>query len=307
MNEKGTLTINNCVVSGNSSPSYPGGGICNGIDEAPFGNATLTINNSTIANNTAAKGGGIGTGSTQRDDGPSSTITINNSTITGNSATGGRGSSAAGGGIYSSSVTRLTRLTLTINNCTLSGNSAATRGTTLAYGGGIFTRPANPVSTTVVSNSTLSGNSASSYGPSSYGGGIYDRATCEIFNSTLSGNSAFLGASLYTASYSRIGNTIVKSSGVNIGGNITSLGYNLCNDNGNDQLTAPGDQINTDPMLGPLQNNGGSTLTHAPSTGSPAIDRGNPHFIPPPNFDQRGTGFPRVVNGRLDIGAVEVQ
>jgi hypothetical protein len=62
-----------------------------------------------------------------------------------------------------------------------------------------------------------------------------------------------------------------------------------------------------DPMLGPLQNNGGPTFTHALLVGSLAIDMGNPNFIPPPNYDQRGPGFDRVVNSRIDIGAFEVQ
>jgi hypothetical protein len=60
-------------------------------------------------------------------------------------------------------------------------------------------------------------------------------------------------------------------------------------------------------MLGPLQDNGGPTFTHALLVGSPAIDMGDPNFIPPPNYDQRGPGFDRVVNGRIDIGAFEVQ
>jgi hypothetical protein len=34
---------------------------------------------------------------------------------------------------------------------------------------------------------------------------------------------------------------------------------------------------------------------------------GDPSFTPPPDFDQRGPGFPRVVNGRIDIGSFEVQ
>jgi hypothetical protein len=43
---------------------------------------------------------------------------------------------------------------------------------------------------------------------------------------------------------------------------------------------------------------------------SPAIDAGDPNFNPysfnpPLLYDQRGSGFPRVVNGRLDIGAFE--
>jgi hypothetical protein len=70
-------------------------------------------------------------------------------------------------------------------------------------------------------------------------------------------------------------------------------------------LNGPGDQINTDPMLGPLQNNGGPTLTHALLPGSQAIDTGDPSFAPPPFTDQRG--FPRVANGRIDKGSFEVQ
>lgn len=86
-------------------------------------------------------------------------------------------------------------------------------------------------------------------------------------------------------------------------------------DDGNGLLTAICDRINTDPMLGPLQDNGGPTFTHAPLTGSPAIDSGK-------NFtaettDQRGSGFVRTfddssianANGGdgTDIGAFEVQ
>jgi hypothetical protein len=60
-------------------------------------------------------------------------------------------------------------------------------------------------------------------------------------------------------------------------------------------------------MLGPLQDNGGPTFTHELLTGSPAIQAGDPDFTPPPDYDQRGSGFPRVVNNRIDIGAFEVQ
>src|SRR5437762_8872621 len=93
----------------------------------------------------------------------------------------------------------------------------------------------------------------------------------------------------------------------NDSGTVISHGYNLCNDNCAGLLNGPGDQINTDPILGPLQNNGGPTLTHALLPGSPAIDAGDPNFTPPPFFDQRGPGFDRVVNGRIDKGSFEVQ
>src|SRR5207244_7651646 len=60
-------------------------------------------------------------------------------------------------------------------------------------------------------------------------------------------------------------------------------------------------------MLGPLQNNGGPTFTHALLPGSPAIDAGDPNFTPPPYYDQRGPVFWRVRNGRIDVGSFEVQ
>jgi hypothetical protein len=58
-------------------------------------------------------------------------------------------------------------------------------------------------------------------------------------------------------------------------------------------------------MLGPLQNNGGPTFTHALLTGSPAINAGDPNFTPPPTTDQRG--YARVYGGRIDVGSFEVQ
>jgi hypothetical protein len=90
-------------------------------------------------------------------------------------------------------------------------------------------------------------------------------------------------------------------------GTVTSRGYNLSSDNGGGFLTATGDQINTNPMLGPLQNNGGPTFTHALLSGSPAINAGDPVFSPPPTFDQRGPGYPRVSGGRIDVGSFELQ
>jgi hypothetical protein len=65
-----------------------------------------------------------------------------------------------------------------------------------------------------------------------------------------------------------------------------------------------GNQFGILPKLGPLQDNGGPTFTRMPLAGSPAIDRGLPGGTPP-TFDQRYTGFPRVIGGRVDVGAVE--
>jgi len=154
----------------------------------------------------------------------------------------------------------------------------------------------------------LSGNTASAYGGACFNGG-----TMHIANSTLSDNSASIGGGILVAGPLEIGNTILNrgDSGANIDSfgevTVTSLGYNLSSDDGSGHLTGPGDQINTDPLLGPLQNNGGTTFTHELLSGSPAINAGDPSFTPPPLFDQRGSGFDRVVNGRIDIGSFEVQ
>jgi hypothetical protein len=56
-----------------------------------------------------------------------------------------------------------------------------------------------------------------------------------------------------------------------------------------------------------LAHNGGPTATHALRAGSPALDAGEPSFAPPPDHDQRGDPFARVVGGRIDMGAYERQ
>jgi hypothetical protein len=84
-------------------------------------------------------------------------------------------------------------------------------------------------------------------------------------------------------------------------------GYNLFGDSNGGSGFAPTDILNVDPMIGDLQDNGGPTKTYALLPGSPAINAGDPNPADPPEWDQRGPGFPRIVNGRLDIGAFEVQ
>jgi hypothetical protein len=91
---------------------------------------------------------------------------------------------------------------------------------------------------------------------------------------------------------------------VNCNTGLTSAGYNLDSDT-SCGLNATGDITNTDPLLGPLTNDGG-VWVHPLLEGSPAIDAGDPAFSPPPEYDQRGPGFPRVIGGRVDIGAYEV-
>src|SRR4029077_10393234 len=62
-----------------------------------------------------------------------------------------------------------------------------------------------------------------------------------------------------------------------------------------------------DPLLAALDANGGTTQTHALLPGSPALNAGDPQLVPPPDADQRGAGFARVRDARIDIGAFESQ
>ena len=271
---------------------------------------TVTISGLTITNGSADNGSGI-----YNDH---SNLTVSSSTVSDNSA-------SYGGGIFNDGgFDGLSFASLTINTSTVSGNSAS------VIGGGILNFGPDGIVDLTINNSTVSGNLATSGGD---GGGIYNDgfdglADLTINNSTVSGNSATSGGGIYNSGGGfppffqglatvTIQDTILNAgaSGENIyndSGAVTSQGYNLSSDNGGGFLTATGDQINTNPMLGPLQDNGGPTFTHALLSGSPAIDKGDPNFNPndfnpPMLYDQRGPGFPRVVNNRIDIGAFEVQ
>jgi hypothetical protein len=280
-----TTTVNNCIVSGNSS-----GGLVNYVYQGPnkpvagYGYYSMTIADSMISDNSGPGVWNVGF------------LTVLNSTISGNSA----GQALDGGGILSGTSFKAPA-SVTLINSTISGNSAS------GAGGGI----ANYYWGVTIVNSTISGNSAGDAG-----GGISSSGV-QISNSTLSGNSAVYGGGIYNVAGQyggtlETGNTIFNggASGENIvsnGGTVTSHGYNVCNDDGGGYLNGPGDQINTDPLLGPLQDNGGPTLTHMLLPGSPAIEAGDPNFTPPPFHDQRGPCFYRVFGRRIDVGSVETR
>jgi hypothetical protein len=287
------LTVLNSTITGNTAGTTDHGGSGAGIESSAD---VLTIINSTVSNNTAWIGndffGGYGGGI---DSGGEGTIEISNTTISGNQA------GIAGGGLSLSG-------TATITNSTINGNTAGLFGPVgpTGIGGGI-----SDFGTLTIINSTISGNNAhgSTFKGGGEGGGIYNGGSADVGNSTLSGNQADVhGGSIYGGTFD-IGNSILNGgSPENIStATVTSHGYNVCSDAGGGFLKGPGDQINTNPLLGPLQDNGGPTFTHELLTGSPAIDAGDPNFTPPPYYDQRGPDFWRVRNGRIDAGSFEVQ
>jgi predicted outer membrane repeat protein len=316
----GTLTVMNCVISGmsvggihnvssltvvNSNVSDNFFGIYNITGE--FGVVIATILSTTVSGNSAG-----GVVASPHFFGGRAYITIIDCTITGNSAPSG------GGGIFA------TNTSLSVANSTISGNSTGSSGGGISVSGSGLVPGSSIVNSTIsgnsaktsgggisggatVENSTISGNSAGTSG-----GGIYNNSSLDVTLSTITGNSAPSGGGIYNVGSVEVSNTILNAgaSGENIfndGGTVTSVGYNLSSDDGGGYLTGAGDQINTDPSLGPLQDNGGPTLTHALLPGSPAIDAGDPNFNPPPFKDQRDCNFDRVFNGRIDIGSFEAQ
>jgi subtilisin family serine protease len=301
-----TLTVSNCALTNNSASSW-GGGIFNSGSFS--GTGTVQIVNSTLSGNRASNdsGGGI---FNQGYNG-NAKVSVGASTLSGNLA-------GYGAGIYNNGYAG--GATLTVSNSTLSGNSAS------GAGAGIFNNGESSGTGTVqLATITLSGNSANGDG-----GGIYNdgtssgKATLTVKASTLSGNSAGGNGGAIRNNGSggsasvELGSTILKTgtSGgnlANLSGAVSSDGYNLSSDDGAALLTSLTDQLNTDPMLGPLQDNGGPTFTHALLFGSPAIDKGK--NLAGTATDQRGFArtmdSPCIANASggdgTDIGAFEVQ
>ncbi|MDQ3812091.1 MAG: hypothetical protein M3336_17560, partial [Chloroflexota bacterium] len=216
--------------------------------------------------------------------------------VSGNSAADVVEIGGAGGGIVNMGV-------LTVLRSTISGNDAG------FIGGGVFNG-----GTLTMLNSTVSGNDAEE------GGGVVNNGGTTTLNSTtITNNYALhvLGGGVWNTGGGtlRVSNTIIARNNPggdgpsNCDGTLTSRGYNLFGSTCTVAGDRTGNKVAADPKLGPLQNNGGPTPTHALLPGSPAINAGNPARpgsgdpACPPN-DQRLR--PRGAT-RCDIGALEVQ
>ena len=171
---------------------------------------------------------------------------------------------------------------MTVMNSTVSGNT----------GGGII----NYFASLTVVNSTVSGNVSES----GFAGGIsISGFISTILNSTVTNNS---GDGIWFFNPAGLGNTIVAgNTPADCRVSAGPGGHNLDSD-GTCKFTGPGDLPNTDPVLVPLADNGGSTQTHALLAGSPAINAGSGD-CPPPHTDQRGVTRPQ--GPACDIGAYE--
>lgn len=269
-NNFGTISITSTVFYNNFA-LFGGGGIIN-FGMMNFSDSTLTSNNAI-----AGGGGGIANGGT---------LNITNTTFSNNS------NGNQGGAIFNFGV-------LTMSNSTVSYNHAI-------GGGGIVTSVG---STTNIINSTFYSNTATVV--SYEGGAISNAGILTITNSTFADNSAAGngGGISNSPTYSGVvslRNTIIANSpsGGNCFGITTNGGNNIDDDSTCGWGTANGSMSNTDPRLGSLSNNGGSTQTIRVLPGSPAID--GVTFNAPngcPSTDQRGALRP--IGARCDIGAYE--
>jgi predicted outer membrane repeat protein len=311
--------LENSVVQENTvAGAGDGGGIMSSTTSAAVATATLTLNHTVVTGNTAEgagpSGGGVAVASNSATP---LVLTINDSTIADNRA-------QYGGGVVVAGNVQDADVRATINRSTISNNLAADPAGGDADGGGIEAYN----STVMVVNSTVSGNRVAAAGYSSggaiwiggYAGRLPSRVT--LINSTLNGNSA-AGAGGGIVSYQDSANasamvtsvnTIVSGNYAPAGGNcraeggaFTSLGHNVENAD-SCGFHQPTDHPNTDPPLGPLADNGGSTLTHALLPGSPAIGAADSAVCaatPVNNADQRGVSRPQAF--LCDAGAYEAQ
>jgi hypothetical protein len=183
------------------------------------------------------------------------------------------------------------RATASIANCTIAHN-VAQGSDSYAGGGGIYESDG----TLVLTNSTVAGNCAAAGGGLLIGNEAGPNRVA-VNNCIIAGN---VGANAQSAD--DVGGTIEDDLGV-------PSGFNLIGTGGSGGLLngVNGNRVGVrEPRLAPLGNCGGPTPTMPPLPGSPAVDRGSNALVPAGVLtDQRG--LPRIVNGTVDIGAVESQ
>ncbi len=255
----------------------PGGGAVKIIG------SSVIISNSVVKDSAAWWGAGIMVGG---NGDPPGTLILINSTVDNNHTSGNNA-----GGIYAYNGSSLTVIGSTISN-----NSADFGG------GGISIR--GPFTLT---NSTVSGN----FAPNRGAGILFANNNTDgnLINITLSDNQTnSSNGDIHIQNNSEVTftNSIVAN-GLS-GPNCSTETGGVANDNGNNIIedNSCGFSGGVDPNLGPLQNNGGGTETHALLIGSPAINAGNNTVCVGSlvnGVDQRGVTRP--FGATCDIGAYE--
>jgi CSLREA domain-containing protein len=306
----GTLTVVDARIRGNLTTTDASGvcGTTGGGGGAGILNAgTLTLVRCTVSGNRAGADTEDASGGALLNRG---TATIEASDLSGNWG-------ASGGGIMNHGDLRVTDSTIGSNGGRFWGAGLHNRsravlvGTTIAANadGGIL----HDGEFLEVRNSTVSAN----WSYRVAGSIIHWSGTASIVASTIADNRSSRAPDCIdgppcplpvagTNGPLRLENTIVSNPGYgDCWSPVESLGYNLDHD-GSCGLHAPGDLPNTDPLLGPLADNGGPTRTHALRRGSPAVDH-VPAAACAEAVDQRGVPRPQPDQraSPCDVGAYE--
>ncbi len=225
----------------------------------------------------------------------SRTTTITGVTVNNNSA-----QRAPGFIIFTSNAATVANSTFTDNHELSTNPQVGAGALSLQAPGG------NGAGTYKVLQTTISGNTSN--GGAVSGLGIHHRQgrpqpTVDLYGSIVAGNIG--GSDLGTGGGDFAGNLSDNLFTLNVARSVVGSvrAATPVTDKGGNQ------QGVTDPKLAPLANNGGRTKTMALLAGSPALDAGGPTAptFPGNQFDQRGSGFARVVNGLVDVGAFEAQ
>ncbi len=274
----GTAQLTRCIMTSNAA-SNVGGGLFADLS------GQVTLRDTAFIRNTADEGGGI-----YAAGAAGGALTADACTFSNNEAQdpfqSGYGSNLGGGGLYLDG-----RVAVTLVNCTLSRNDSG------EHGGGLVTTDRAVLTAT---NCTIAENTADT----DDGAGVYLRSqrAATFGNCIIAGNTGAGAAAV--------------DIGAGSGSSITSAGGNVIGAAGPDFINASaGSDLTGRPatrlaaLLGPPQDNGGQTFTHALLFGSPAIEAGrnvmvtDPPFAGPAFKDQRGQ--PRITGGRVDSGAFE--
>lgn len=258
-----------------------------GYGGAIYNTGTLALWGSTLANNEVSGGSG-GSGQVGFLNYTTGQITP--------SGGGGKAASGFGGGVFNGGEASAVNCTFYANSAV--GGAGGQGGASFSYSGlvdGFHVSGTEPAGPDGSDGSGLGGAAGST-------GGWFWLTNCTIAFNTASAQTndaqAVGGLSLESGT---LVNTLLTSNapGGNGSGAVFDGGGNLSSDD-SCGFTAPSSRNNTDPLLGPLANLGGATLTMALLAGSPAIGAADSALAPP--TDQRG--YPRPP-GSADIGACE--
>jgi hypothetical protein len=289
-----SVQLDDCAVSSCATTDH-GGGIYNASG------VTLVIEGCLLDENRADRSGGA----IFNDAG---TVICARSTLRANQAD-------LGGALFNDGANGPAIVQLERSTC--SANSAN-------YGGAIYSRGAPSAATVIAASSTFSGNSAGDGSAIASDGAWSGFAEVELNACTFADNPTgggvianegrFGGSAELDIANSIFTNEGLEASFVNRDGAVRSFGFNMSRDDAGGLLNHATDRVSTNPLLGPLQDHGGPTLTHAPLPGSPAIDAGSlSAFGTALEVDQRGVlrryDDPTITNAQgsdgTDIGAFE--